>query len=81
MIVCRGCGRTIESEFIYCPWCGFSKVQAEEPPERLDAMFDKLGRMQDDSRARRINDMERKLDALESELSVLAPAHGAETRG
>ena len=27
--VCKGCGRTIESKFVYCPWCGQSKVSYE----------------------------------------------------
>ena len=37
MAVCKGCGRTIDGKFSYCPWCGRSKVAVEE--ESLDVLF------------------------------------------
>ena len=24
--VCTGCGRNIDKEFVYCPWCGEQRV-------------------------------------------------------
>jgi predicted Fe-S protein YdhL (DUF1289 family) len=69
--VCRGCGRTIESDFIYCPWCGLSRVD-EEDRRSLDAVFSKLEQMQSASREKRVSTMESRLNKLEQELSVLA---------
>ena len=39
--VCKGCGRTIESKFVYCPWCGQSKVSYENQ-DSMEILFDKL---------------------------------------
>ena len=68
--VCRLCGRTIESEFIYCPWCGQSRLQ-EDDRAVLDRVFQQLEVKQADDRARRLQKMEQELDALEKDLSVL----------
>lgn len=68
--VCGGCGRTIESEFIYCPWCGQTKVHNEK--ESLDAVFRNLELKQAEDRERRLAKLEQELDALEQDLSILA---------
>lgn len=68
--VCRGCGRTIESEFIYCPWCGYSRVAADDSLP-LEAVFNKLEQMQNDSRNAHISEMQEQLADLESELDTL----------
>jgi hypothetical protein len=69
--VCRGCGRTIENDFIYCPWCGLSRV-TEDDRQSLDAVFTQLERMQSDNREKRVSNMESRLSRLEKELSALA---------
>ena len=28
--VCGGCGRTIEKDYVFCPWCGRSRVTDED---------------------------------------------------
>ena len=28
--VCTGCGRTIEKEFAFCPWCGVENKEIEK---------------------------------------------------
>ena len=68
--VCRGCGRTIDNEFIYCPWCGYSRV-SDDDKESLNAIFKKLEQVQNESREQQLQSMEQQLDALESELNTL----------
>jgi hypothetical protein len=70
VIVCRGCGRTIESDFIYCPWCGYTRVFSDDE-ESLDSVFMRLEKMQNDSRNRQLTDMKKQLDDLEAELNTL----------
>ncbi|MCR5437119.1 MAG: zinc ribbon domain-containing protein [Treponema sp.] len=67
--VCTGCGRTIDKEFIYCPWCGFSRVSHES--DSLDVLFNKYEQMHREIRRRQLSDMEKQLDEMEKELSVL----------
>ena len=68
--VCQGCGRTIQKDFLYCPWCGFSKV-SESKEDSLDVLFNKFAQLKKDSRRKQLCDMEKKLDDMERELSVL----------
>ena len=68
--VCRSCGRTIESEFIYCPWCGLSRLQ-EDDKTVLENVFHQLEVKQADDRSRRLARLEEELAALEKDLDVL----------
>ena len=68
--VCKGCGGTIEGKFLYCPWCGFSRVSADDE-ETLSSMFDRFEENQKNTRKQHIYEMEWELDELEKELSVL----------
>lgn len=69
--VCGGCGRTIETEFIYCPWCGQSKMQNNDKAA-LESVFKSLELKQAEERARRLAELEKELDELEQDLSILA---------
>ena len=69
--VCGGCGRTIETEFIYCPWCGQSKMQNNDKAA-LESVFKSLELKQAEERTRRLAELEKELDALEQDLSILA---------
>lgn len=69
--VCGGCGRTIETEFIYCPWCGQSKMQNNDKTA-LESVFKSLELKQAEERARRLAELEKELDELEQDLSILA---------
>lgn len=68
--VCRSCGRTIESEFIYCPWCGQSRLQ-EDDKNVLENVFQQLEAKQADDRERRLRRLESELETLEKDLNVL----------
>ena len=69
--VCSGCGRTIESDFIYCPWCGNSRLNKNDE-DVLEAMFKNLEMKQNQFRLNRIEKMEKELNDLENDLSILA---------
>ena len=68
--VCRGCGRTIDNNFIYCPWCGYSRVASDDSAS-LEAVFNQLEQLQNDSRNRQISEMEKQLDDLVHELDTI----------
>ena len=68
--VCSGCARTIDSKFLYCPWCGLSQAK-DNGKAMLDNVFDKLEEKICDDRQMRIKRMESKLDKLEQDLDAL----------
>ena len=68
--VCRGCGRTIDNDFIYCPWCGYSRVASDDSAS-LEAVFNQLEQLLNDSRNRQISEMEKQLDDLVHELDTI----------
>lgn len=67
--VCGGCGRTIDNEYLYCPWCGQEKMHDRK--DALEAVFRNLEEKQAEDRARQIERLEQELDALEQDLSIL----------
>ncbi|MCH5288795.1 MAG: hypothetical protein J1E32_02645 [Treponema sp.] len=68
--VCKECGRTIEEQFIYCPWCGVSRIGINSEAV-LDSVFQQLEKKQSDDRARRLRKLETKLQELEKDLDIL----------
>ncbi|MGI5059127.1 hypothetical protein [Treponema pectinovorum] len=68
--VCGGCGRTIEKEFLYCPWCGQAKMHNDK--DALEAVFRNLEQKQAENREKRLKKLEKQLDDLEQDLSILA---------
>ena len=69
--VCKECGRTIEKEFIYCPWFGVSRLGAKSDKEVLDSVFMQLEEKQTDDRKKRLRKLETQLNELEKDLDVL----------
>ncbi len=68
--VCRSCGRTIEKEFIYCPWCGLSRINHDDK-ESLDHVFAQLEEKQAIDREKRVMALEKTLNELEKDLDIL----------
>ncbi len=68
--VCKGCARTIDSAFLYCPWCGLSQAK-EDAKLPLNNVFDKIEEKIYDDRQQRIKRMESKLDELEQDLDLM----------
>lgn len=71
MCICKECGRTIETRFFYCPWCGHSRVDRVEEEDTFDLLFEKFEKVQLETQTRRLMDMGNRLDVLEKELSTL----------
>lgn len=70
MNICKCCGRTLNTGFMFCPWCGESKLNNDE--NGLDGLFAKLEAKQKIDRENRLEEMKSRLEDLEKELSVLA---------
>lgn len=70
LAVCAGCGQTINGKFLYCPWCGFSRVSKKE--DSLDILFNRYKEKQKEIRRKQLEEMEQQLNQLEEQLSVLA---------
>lgn len=73
MCICGGCGRAIEKKFIYCPWCGQSKLESNSisDEEKMDQIFERLEEMQINNRFEKIEKMGDQLLKLEKELDAL----------
>ena len=69
--VCGGCGRTVEKNYVFCPWCGHSRVCDDDAKEAADSVQEMNVEERIECRAARLDEMEKKLDALEKELKIL----------
>lgn len=74
--ICHECGRTMDSSFQYCPWCGAS-VALEPLAERVEEIFSRIETMQYAYTGSRINKIENKLGELENDLSVFLSGSSA----
>ena len=70
MCICGGCGKTIESAFHYCPWCGFSRIE-EQKKQSSDLKFEQYKKQYLETRSAQIEKLSSQLENLEKELSVL----------
>lgn len=68
--VCLGCRRTINKEYLYCPWCGLKKTE-DHGLDTLDSVFDRLEALQYQERMKYIEKLEAELADLEKELDNL----------
>lgn len=65
--VCKNCGRTIDNDFNYCPWCGSEKQKSSLKTK----VFDELEEKQILGFEKKINELSKTLDELESFFSNL----------
>jgi len=63
--VCKNCGRTIEQEFLYCPWCGTKKTEPVLKNDLKVEIFNKLEEKQVECLDKKIKELFGKLDELE----------------
>lgn len=70
MSICSGCGKLVNENYYYCPWCGQSKL-AGESEEALKLRFEQYQQKKFNNKLSQIEKMEEQLDNLERELSVL----------
>ena len=69
--VCNHCRKTIQKDFLYCPWCG---AENAEPSDKLvlDNVFSQLEVKQANDRNTRVKKIETKIAEIEKALGKLA---------
>lgn len=70
MCICDGCGKVIESKFFYCPWCGITRTKSNTD-ESKKLNLEKVQQEKLQLRRNHLEKLEKELDLLEEELSVL----------
>ena len=70
MSICRCCGRTMDATFVFCPWCGTSKVTAKDT-NSVEAFVESIKDKRYREQEQQIEEIETKLNDLERELSIL----------
>jgi len=68
--VCNNCGKTIEKEFLYCPWCGKQNGAADDKSV-LENVFKQLEAKQVNDRQSRVKKIETKISEIEKGLDGL----------
>lgn len=68
--VCSGCGREIEKNFVYCPWCGIQLIR-KESREYQNLFFEQLEQKRRTEQEQKLQSVGKQLDELEKELDVL----------
>ena len=68
--VCSGCGREIEKNFVYCPWCGIQLIR-KESREYQNLFFEQVERKRRTEQEQKLQNVGNQLDELEKELDVL----------
>lgn len=69
--LCRSCGKTVETTFIFCPWCGISIQHIENADSMIDTACKHLRAIQQKGRENRITKLEDSLQQLEEDLTVI----------
>lgn len=67
MAVCGGCGRSVDSNFRFCPWCGVSRTSSKNEKEAEEELNIDI----ENKRLEKFDEMESRLEQLEEELEVL----------
>lgn len=68
--VCSGCGREIEKNFVYCPWCGIQLIK-KESREYQNLFFEQVEQKRRMEQEQKLQNVGKQLDELEKELDVL----------
>lgn len=68
---CKDCGRFIDNEFSYCPWCGKSQTQRPETKNVIERTFDIIEENLEAAQLnKRIGNMEQELAIIEVDLEL-----------
>lgn len=67
--ICNGCGRDIEKDFAYCPWCGEKSINQSQ--KYFDMIYERYSKMNREYRNQQFRAVEKQLNELEQELDVL----------
>ena len=71
MTICKDCGRTISETYIFCPWCGKSKVERVASMNEEESLLESLKKKCYEEQTKKIMQLEEQLETLEKELSIL----------
>mgnify|MGYP001018340311 CR=1 FL=1 len=66
---CVKCGKILDDEFLFCPYCGADQGEADEFREILEEPFNEIERMVQTSAMERLKAIEERLEDLETELN------------
>ena len=78
MIICYDCGRTVNSQFVYCPWCG-SMMKSHETVldnEDEDILYQEAAFIGENISDIKFCRLEYSLDKLEKDLSRFISGRG-----
>lgn len=71
MTICKDCGRTISETYIFCPWCGKSKVERISSMNEKESLIESIKKKRYEEQTKKIMQLEEQLETLEKELSIL----------
>ncbi len=69
--ICHACGRTMESVFSYCPWCGQATEQTLSLEHQFEEVFSRVETVRNGNNTVRMERIETALGNLERELSLM----------
>lgn len=70
MIICSKCGKLLNQQFYYCPWCGISRINSESE-ESKELKLQQHKEELSDIRQNKLEEMEKQLNLLERELNLM----------
>ena len=71
MTICKDCGRTINETYIFCPWCGKSKVERVASMNEKESLIESIKKKRYEEQTKKIVELGQKLEELEHDLSIL----------
>lgn len=71
MIICKDCGRTVNENYIFCPWCGKSKADRIANMSEKELLIETIKKKRYEEQTIKIMELNKKLEALERDLSIL----------
>ncbi len=78
MIICYDCGRTVNNQFVYCPWCGSMMKNHEtvQDNEEEDILYQEAAFIGENVSDIKFCRLEYSLDKLEKDLSRFISGRG-----
>lgn len=68
--ICHACGRTVESAFVFCPWCGTAADSLSLLSAHIDSVVEAVSTLQKAGTASRFSRMENELGEIDEALSA-----------
>ncbi len=71
---CSECGKTVLSDYLYCPWCGRELKSRESLAEVIDHSFSEIEKVQAEDCLNRLEKLTSTLNRLEDEINGILSA-------